>query len=174
MLDKLGKNAQRCWIPGKWVSIDEQTIAFKGQHGLALRITYKREGGGYQCDAVCEDGYTFSFYFRRGDAPELPEMKELDLSPTARRVIWLMMQLPNKWTRVYMDNLFNSRKLFSAAYRVFALCHGGFRTNGHGVAEAVIQKEEKSKDAANQKVGRHGSYSKGQHQMSRSHRVLCL
>ena len=102
MLDKLGKNAQRCWIPGKWVSIDEQTIAFKGQHGLALRITYKREGGGYQCDAVCEDGYTFSFYFRRGDAPELPEMKELDLSPTARQVIWLMMQLPDKWTRVYI------------------------------------------------------------------------
>ena len=52
-----------------------------------------------------------------------------------------------------MDNLFNSKKLFSAAYRDFALCHGVVRTNGRRVAEAMIQKEEKSKEAANQNRG---------------------
>jgi hypothetical protein len=34
-------------VPGKFVSIDEQTIGFKGKHGLTLRISYKREGEGY-------------------------------------------------------------------------------------------------------------------------------
>jgi hypothetical protein len=112
-------------VPGKFVSINEQTIGFKGKHGLALRISYKREGDGYQCDALCERGYTFSFYFRHGDAPPAPEsVRDLDLSPTARRVIYLMMQLPNMWTRVYMDNLFNSRKLYTAAYKVGCLCQG--------------------------------------------------
>lgn len=72
------------WITGKWVSINEQMIGFKGQHGLALHITYKREGDEYQCDAVCAEGYTFSFYFRHDDAPELQELKHMDLSPTAR------------------------------------------------------------------------------------------
>jgi hypothetical protein len=28
------------------------------------------------------------------------------------------------WTRVYKDNLFNSQKLYKAAYKVGALCQG--------------------------------------------------
>jgi hypothetical protein len=28
------------------------------------------------------------------------------------RVVWLAERLPNHWTRLYMDNLFNSEKLF--------------------------------------------------------------
>jgi len=41
ILDELRKNAQRCWVTGQFVAIDEQTIGFKGKHGLALRISYK-------------------------------------------------------------------------------------------------------------------------------------
>ena len=111
LLDKLNENASKMWIPGKWLSIDEQTLGFQGRCGLKLRISYKKEGDGFQCDAVCNDGYTFSFYFRHGDAPPLPnEFKEKlpDLLPTAVRVVWLALQLPNKWLRIYMDNLFNS------------------------------------------------------------------
>jgi hypothetical protein len=43
-----------------------------------------------------------------------PQYKHMDLSDTAKRVIWLAERLPNLWTRIYMDNLFNSEKLFSA------------------------------------------------------------
>ena len=63
ILDELQKNAQRCWVTGCFVAIDEQTMGFKGKHGLALHISYKREGDGYQCDALCDDGYTFFFTF---------------------------------------------------------------------------------------------------------------
>jgi hypothetical protein len=87
----LRKNCQRCWVMGKWIFIDEQTIGFKGRHGLSLQISYKREGDGYQCDAVCEEGYTLSYYFRHGDAPEVPKnLKHFDLSPTACRVIYFL------------------------------------------------------------------------------------
>ena len=150
ILDELRKNCQRYWVTGLSVSIDEMTIGFKGKHGLALRITYKREGDGYQCDAVCEDGYTFSFWFRHGDAPDAPEnVKHLGLSPTARRVIYLICQLPNLWTHVYMDNLFNSRKLYTAAYLNGALCQGVCRNHGRGVPLEVVQKVEADPNKAN-------------------------
>ncbi len=137
-------------MPGKWVAIDEQTIGFKGAHGSALPITYKQEGNGYQCDALCEDGYTFSYYFRHGDAPVLPDrFNGLQLSATAKRVIHLLLKLPHNWTRVFMDNLFNSLKLFTAAYRCKKLCHGVVRHYGRGVPESVVQKVEPESKESN-------------------------
>ena len=43
-LDELNAQAQKMWVTGKYVSIDEQTLGFKGRHGLKLRISYKKEG----------------------------------------------------------------------------------------------------------------------------------
>ncbi len=87
------------WVPGIFVTIDEQTIGFQGQSGMKLRISYKQEGDGFQCDAVCDSGYAFSFYFHHGPPPNLDDkFKHLDLFPTARQVVWLAEQLPNKWT----------------------------------------------------------------------------
>ena len=73
---------------------------------------------------------------------------DLKLPPTARRVVWLALQLPNYWTRIYMDNLFNSRKLFSALYRAKALAHGVIRTSGRGFPMSVKQDEEKNVNKA--------------------------
>ena len=149
LLDELNHNARKMWTTGKWVSIDEQTLGFKGRHRMKLRISYKREGDGFQCDAVCDMGYTFSFYFRHGDSPILPEKyKHLDLSPTARRVVWLATRLSNDWTSIFMDNLFNSQKLFTALYIAKALGHGVARSNGRGICPEVLQTEEKNKKKA--------------------------
>ena len=74
LLDELNKNGQKMWIPGKWVSIDEQTLGFQGCSGIKLRISYKKEGDGFQCNAVCDDGYTFSCYFRHGGIPPLSQL----------------------------------------------------------------------------------------------------
>ena len=57
-------------MPGRDLSTDEQKMGFKGQHTDKLRITYKKEGGGYQCDCITGDGYTFTFYFRNQPAPK--------------------------------------------------------------------------------------------------------
>ncbi len=149
LLDELNKQAKDMWVPGKWVAIDKQTLGFQGASGMKLRISYKREGGGFQCNAVCNGGYTYSFYFRHGPPPNVGEQyKHLDLSPTARRVVWLASRLPNQWTRIYMDILFNLQKLFTALHIAEALAHGVARTNGRGVPPSIIQKEEKNKDRA--------------------------
>jgi hypothetical protein len=54
LFDELNYHARKMWIPGKWVAIDEQTIGFKGKLGMKLRISYKCEGDGFQCDALCD------------------------------------------------------------------------------------------------------------------------
>ena len=61
-------------IPGKWVAIDKQTIGFKGRSGMKRCISYKREGDGFQCNALCDKGYTFSFFFQHGDTPKLGKL----------------------------------------------------------------------------------------------------
>ncbi len=38
--------------------------------------------------------------------------------------MWLAERLPNKWASIYMDNLFNLQKLFSALYIAEALAQG--------------------------------------------------
>ena len=57
-------------VLGKGLAVDEETIGYKGRHPDILRITYKKEGGGFQCDTLCSDGYTFTFYFRNQPAPK--------------------------------------------------------------------------------------------------------
>lgn len=47
---------------GEFVSIDEQTIAFKGRHIDKLRIGYKKEGDGLQSNSICCDWYPYSFF----------------------------------------------------------------------------------------------------------------
>ena len=49
---------------GQRLSVDEQTIGCQGCHPDILQINYKAEGGGFQCDPVYVDWYTYSFYFR--------------------------------------------------------------------------------------------------------------
>jgi hypothetical protein len=147
LLDKLNKQATDMWVPGKWVAIDEQRLGFQGASGMKLHISYKGEGGGFQYDVVCDVGYTYSFHFCHGPPPNVGEQyKHLDLSPTARQVVWLASRLPNRWTQIYMDNFFNSQKLFTALLIAEALAHGVARTNGRGVPPSIIQKEEKNKD----------------------------
>jgi hypothetical protein len=60
-----------------------------------------------------------------------------------------MQQLPNMWTRVYIDNLFNSRKLYTAAYQIGCLCQGVTRTYGRGIPDQCIQRTETDVNKAN-------------------------
>ena len=45
------------WILGIAFGIDEMTIIFQGMHADKRRITYNNEGYGFQCDALCQDGF---------------------------------------------------------------------------------------------------------------------
>jgi hypothetical protein len=123
----INDKAAKMWIPGKWLGIVEQTVVFQGWSRIKLRISYKNKDDGFQCDAVCNKGYTFLFFFHHGDAPLLPKEytdKIPDLLPKAMSVVWLALCLPNIWSIIFMDNLFNSRWLFTALYMVKQLAHG--------------------------------------------------
>ncbi len=86
LLNELNKQAKDMWVPGKFVAIgDEQTIGFQGASGMKLRISYKREGDGFQCNAVCDAGYTYLFYLQHGPPPNVgDQFKHLELSPTVK------------------------------------------------------------------------------------------
>ena len=63
LINKLIYMSKKLMTMGKWISVDEKTIQFKGMHVDKLQINYKKEGDGFQCDAICADGYMFSVYF---------------------------------------------------------------------------------------------------------------
>ena len=44
-------------------------MRFQGQHKDKQRITYKAEGGGFQADALCDEGFTYQVYMRNDPAP---------------------------------------------------------------------------------------------------------
>ncbi len=89
----------------------------KGQSKMKVCISYKREGDGFQYDALCDDGYTFFFLFWHGNAPKLRTAYDhLDLLDIAKCVVWVSKWPPNIWMRMYMDNLYKSQKLFSALF----------------------------------------------------------
>jgi hypothetical protein len=130
---------------GKFISIDEQTIGFKGMHVDKLRISYKKEGDGFQCDALCCNGYTYSFFMRNMPAPK----KYLDkgLSPLHACCLFLMDQLKEKYHACRMDNLYTSARFFREAYagENKVLCHAVARKSGRGLLKSVIQEEVKNK-----------------------------
>ena len=55
---------------GSRLSCDEETMGCKGSHPDILRINYKKEDDGFQCDALGSDGYTYTFFFRNKPASQ--------------------------------------------------------------------------------------------------------
>jgi hypothetical protein len=53
------------WELGVNIAIDEMTIGFQGRHVDKLRISYKKEGDGFQCDALCDDGFCFQYLLQK-------------------------------------------------------------------------------------------------------------
>ena len=69
LLEHTKQVSKAAWELGKEIACDEQTIGFQGKHKDKKKILYKKEGDGFQCDAVGEDGYTYCFYFRNEPLP---------------------------------------------------------------------------------------------------------
>jgi hypothetical protein len=92
-LSHVNRVSMEAWDMGRSVSCDEQTIGFQGRHQDKPRISYKKEGDGFQADCICENGYTYSFYFRNVAAPRKYLRKKC--SPLHARV--LISYLPRIW-----------------------------------------------------------------------------
>jgi hypothetical protein len=129
------------WLLGRNNAVDEQTVGFQGRHADKLRITYKKEGYGFQCDALCDDGFTYAFYFRNHPAPK--KYTKMGLSPLHSRVMALFDTMCDKNHRVGMDNLYMSAKFAKAAYNHTnqVLIAGITRKGMRSLPKAVIQEE---------------------------------
>jgi len=112
---------------------------------MVTRIKYKKEGDGFQCDCICEDGYCFTFWFRCDDAPRaVPK----DVSDRDDRCAWLVEQLPGAWYHLWMDNLFTSYKFGTMLAERMCLFGGTCQTaDWRGLHNAVIQKEATTTEA---------------------------
>ena len=66
----------------------------KGRHPDILCIDYKKEGDGFQSDALGSDGYTYTFFFRNKPAPQT--YLDKDLCPLHARVMALIYQVVSK------------------------------------------------------------------------------
>jgi len=130
---------------GEHAAVDEQTIGFQGRHGDKMRITFKRAGDGFQCDVLCENGFTFAAYFRNVPPPD--KYIKQGLSPLHARVMWLFDKLEDACHRVWMDNLYLSATFCKAAYNhpKKVLIAGVTRKGGRGLPILVLQQEVENK-----------------------------
>ena len=155
---------------GRHISADEQTIGCQGRHPDILRITYKQEGDGFQCDAVCSDSYTYSFYFRNQKAPDT--FVNMGMLPLHARVHALFDQLPCKYYQCALDNLYMSAKLCRSVFDLFIffthffltyqcngliyrscwrskqriMIYGVTRKSGRGIPKCILQEEVSTKE----------------------------
>lgn len=132
------------WALGVAFSVDEMTMCFKGHHQDKKRITYKAEGDGFQCDALCQNGFTYQVYIRNDPAP--PKYLKLGLSPLHSRVMVLYDLLEDEYHHNAMDNLYNLAAFYKASYKhpKKVLIHGVTRKGKRGIPSEVVQEEEKN------------------------------
>ena len=143
--------SMKAWRLGKKISVDEQTIGFQGRHALKLRITYKKEGNGFQCDALCDDGYTFIFFFHHDPPPK--QYTNTGLSPLHSRVMNLFDGLSDQYHECGVDNLYMSAKFCKDAFNhpMKVKLHGVTRKGGRGLPNCVLQ-DEKTNQKEQEKV----------------------
>jgi Transposase IS4 len=133
------------WVPAKDLAGNEQTIGFQGQHADKLRITYKAEGDGFQCDALCDSGYTIGFYFH--NMPPPGGYVRMGWSPLHARMLSLFDLLKEEYHCVWMDNLYISAKFARGCLNHIrkVLIAGVVRKDGRGVPNCVLQQEVMNK-----------------------------
>ena len=142
---KIGPMSWECGID---LSLDEQTMGFQGHHADKLRITYKKEGDGFQCDALCDDGFTYTVYFRNEPSPN--KYTRQGYSPLHARCLWIFDQLTQKHHRVWVDNLYMSARFAKGCYvhDKSVLVAGVSRIKDRGIPKCVLQEPVKKQQLA--------------------------
>ena len=133
------------WLLGACFTIDEMTIGFQGMHVDKKSITYKAKGGGFQVDALCEDGFCFQFYFQND--PANVEYTKTGLSPFHSRVMILFDSVEDDYHVYGMDNLYNYVTFCKRSWnhkRKFKV-HGVTRKGMRGIPGCVVQEEQKTR-----------------------------
>ena len=137
--------SKKAWKLGKIISVDEQTCGFKGWLASKLRITYKKEGNVFQCDALCDDGYTFTFYLQHDPPPK--KYTAIGLSPLHACVLYLFDLYEYEYHICDVGNLYMYAKFFKDKFKHNNKInlHGVTIKPGRGLPEYVLQEEVSNK-----------------------------
>ena len=100
--------SKKAWRLAKRISVGEQTTGFQGRHPSKLLITYKKEVDGFQCDALCDDGYTLTLYFHH--EPPSVEDTPAGLSPLHDQVMALFDDVTDEYLECGVDNIYMPAK----------------------------------------------------------------
>jgi hypothetical protein len=103
------------WKLGKHIRVDKQTIGFQGNQKEKLWITCKAEGDGFQCDSLCQQDYTYTFYYQNQPPPKY--YLDNHLSPLYARVMFMFDSLKGDYHWCGMDNLCILAKIIAAAFQ---------------------------------------------------------
>ena len=79
-LKHLQQVSMKAWRLGQNIPGDEQTIGFQGRHADKLRITYKAEGDGFQCNALADSGFTWTFFSQSTSTREMDQERLLTIA----------------------------------------------------------------------------------------------
>ena len=120
------------------------TMRFKRHHRDKLRITYKAGGGGFQANALCDDGYFYQVYMRNDPAPK--KYLKQGLSPLHYQTMDFFHSLKDDHHQVGMDNIYKSDTICRSDYHHGhkVLCHGMACKAGIGIPEYVFHDKEKN------------------------------
>ena len=100
---------------GSSISCDEETMGWKGRQIDILRINYKKEGDGFQCNVLGSDGYTYTFFFRNQPTPQ--SYLDQYLCPLHASVMALLDQVVSNNHTIGMENLYISAKFVRFGWR---------------------------------------------------------
>ena len=142
ILKHLQEISMKAWRLGCDISGNEQTIGFQGHHSYKLHITYKAEGDGFQCDALCESGFMWTFHFRNQPAPRNWTRK--GYSPLHARILAMFDQLETEHHNCWFDNLYLSARFAKAAitHKNKIQISGPTCKSGRGLPKCVVQEEK--------------------------------
>ena len=108
-------------------------------NSASLTRRKKKEGDGFQADCICDEGYTFTFYFRNPPAPK--KYLAMGFLPLYSRCMALYNCFMDKYHMVRFDNLYMSGKfsLGSLVHPRKVQTEGVTRTSQRCLPTQIIQ-----------------------------------
>lgn len=138
LLDELSRTFKSCWRPGKYQSVDETMIKFKGRSSMKQYMPAKPMKRGYKSwTRADESGYVCEFQLYTGKTDSVE--KQLG----SRVVKDLTRELVGGNHYVYFDNFFTSVELLSSLKRDQIFACGTVRSNRSGLPKSQ-KKPDKS------------------------------
>ncbi|CAG9327672.1 unnamed protein product [Blepharisma stoltei] len=135
---------ERCkanYCLGKYISIDESMIQFKGRHQAIQYMPAKPIKWGFKVFALCDSvsGYMWNFYIFSGKSQD-------DVHSTMRVVLRLIESLQGSFHKHYLffDRWYSSIELFNSLSNLGLAATGTVNPNRKGLPKASISKKTRN------------------------------